>query len=52
MACLFYEITLDSCGLCDLRSDHFADEVEPSGQTIANCKDPENENCSHYEEEE
>lgn len=51
MTCKYYDIILDVCGLCDLRSDFFSEDANPSNQHNADCLDPEYELCTAYEEE-
>ena len=53
MSCQYYSLTRDTCGLVDSASDFFDPITDPTGcliNTMA-CVDPENTNCSHYEEE-
>lgn len=51
MTCSYYEINLDSCGLCDKKSDWFNDFADPTNCYDTACINPEDETCSHYEEE-
>lgn len=51
MTCKYHEITIDVCGLCDARSDHWLPDAAPDNQNDGVCIDPEDITCTYYEDE-